>query len=451
MRNRLLTILIFIMSFMLILSVGCKKSDGNKGGSKTSSIKSESSSISDKSNSVSNPTEKTTEVDLVLFIGQSNMAGRGTSSQATAVQNGHAYEFRAISDPTRLYPLVEPFGVNENNADSGVSEDKKTGSLVSAFCESYYEITQIPIVAVSCSQGGTGINFWDTNRPAYADACNRMNSAKQYLNSTDAFTLRNTFIVWLQGETDGDNGVVAERYTKTLAKIFDSFKKDVGVNHCFIIPIGSFNGQNENTKLSYDVIRQSQIDFCKTYSDATVISIQLYDMYLYGYMKDNFHYTQQGYEIVGKDAGTNMAEYVTTGNTDCKRYVKPTQLKTGGVWAEKNGKVVIPAVSVFENSVYASASSRYGSDGTKYYWEKVEGIYDGAQLLPDKGATWNTGTGFEKSPQLNFTFNIENTGKYYLYLLTSHPNTDGKVKTIIQILVTILRLRTAETLSDIHI
>lgn len=76
------------------------------------------------------------DVDLVLFIGQSNMAGRGVASEATTVGEGHGFEFRAISDPTRLYPIEEPFGVNENNSESGVNENKKTGSMVSAICES---------------------------------------------------------------------------------------------------------------------------------------------------------------------------------------------------------------------------------------------------------------------------------------------------------------------------
>ena len=165
-------------------------------------------------------------VDLVLFIGQSNMAGRGVASEATVVGEGHGFEFRAISDPTKLYPIEEPFGVNENNPESGVNENKKTGSMVSAICESYYQTTGTPIVAVSCSQGGTGINFWDTNRPAYEDACERMLAAKEYLYGDDDYKLRNTFVVWLQGEHDGGNGVTAQRYTKTLANIFDAFKAD---------------------------------------------------------------------------------------------------------------------------------------------------------------------------------------------------------------------------------
>ena len=51
--------------------------------------------------------------NLFLFIGQSNMAGRGDYRKAPKAISNNLYEFRAISDPTRLYPVEEPFGVNE--------------------------------------------------------------------------------------------------------------------------------------------------------------------------------------------------------------------------------------------------------------------------------------------------------------------------------------------------
>ena len=66
------------------------------------------------------------KVDLFLFMGQSNMAGRGIVNQtwteaAPAVLPGAGYEFRAVTDPTRLYEMSEPFGVNENRED-GIKE-----------------------------------------------------------------------------------------------------------------------------------------------------------------------------------------------------------------------------------------------------------------------------------------------------------------------------------------
>ena len=58
---------------------------------------------------------KANRVDVVLFMGQSNMAGRGVADMAPRVQPGMGYEYRAITAPDRLVPLQEPFGKEENN------------------------------------------------------------------------------------------------------------------------------------------------------------------------------------------------------------------------------------------------------------------------------------------------------------------------------------------------
>ena len=110
---------------------------------------------------------KTQGIDLVLFIGQSNMAGRGIVSaqwpqEAPKLIEGAAWEYRAITTPDRLMPLEEPFGDDENKADgiNDVFADQKkakTGSLVTAFCNAYYEETGRVIVGVSASKGGSTI------------------------------------------------------------------------------------------------------------------------------------------------------------------------------------------------------------------------------------------------------------------------------------------------------
>ena len=264
------------------------------------------------------PTDDGRGVDLVLFIGQSNMAGRGDASKATKVEAGHAYEYRAISDPTQLYHLEEPFGVDENNDESGISETTKTGSMVSAFCEAYYAVTNTPIVAVSCSKGGTPIASFDVGSAAYQDACTRVSYAKEFLNQeyengNKDLKIRNTYVVWLQGETDGDLGTSAETYTAALDRIVKGFKQDIGSAQTFIIPIGTYNGDDDARNASYTAIREAQKAYCEGNADATVITNILVQFQELGYMKDQFHFTQEGYELFGADAGANMAHFVTTG------------------------------------------------------------------------------------------------------------------------------------------
>ena len=61
------------------------------------------------------------EVLLIAFMGQSNMAGRGSAMKAPALIQGAGYEYRAVTAPDCLSPLQEPFGENENH-ENGVTE-----------------------------------------------------------------------------------------------------------------------------------------------------------------------------------------------------------------------------------------------------------------------------------------------------------------------------------------
>lgn len=58
-------------------------------------------------------------VDLIIFMGQSNMAGRGIADAAhpqpvPRLTRGGGYEYRAVSDPENLHVLREPFGLQED-------------------------------------------------------------------------------------------------------------------------------------------------------------------------------------------------------------------------------------------------------------------------------------------------------------------------------------------------
>ncbi|MBQ7327469.1 MAG: hypothetical protein IJX00_00695 [Clostridia bacterium] len=244
-------------------------------------------------------------VDLVIFMGQSNMAGRGVASQAPVVQEGHGYEFRAVSDPTQLYTIAEPFGVNENRGV--LSENIKTGSLVSAFAESYYTYSGgIPIVGVSAAQGGQSINFWQTGGAALTETINRFNAANTYLTD-NGYTVRHKYMVWLQGEADGVQGMSVDTYKAKLVELLGEMKEQ-GVEKAMIIRVGD---RQSDEKL-HDGIIKAQTDLCKEREDFVMISGKLAAVAAED-MKDNAHYKQETYNEVGADAGKNMAYHVNTG------------------------------------------------------------------------------------------------------------------------------------------
>lgn len=264
--------------------------------------------------------------DLFIFMGQSNMAGRGIFTeawpeQAPEVPEGQGYEFRAVSDPTRLHPLKEPFGVAENRP-GGIEEDLKTGSLASSFAIHYYQRTGVALVAVSASKGGSSILEWQPGSAYLKDAMERLDRAKTFLQSEE-WTIRNCFLLWCQGETDGDHGMPASEYQKYFRKMLDETEQH-GITHCFMIKIGHYNGNGTQT---YAEIREAQERIALMETDVTMVSRSFESMQLRGLMKDDYHYYQQAYNEVGREAAVQTAAWLqyktVTGNEERKEDVAP--------------------------------------------------------------------------------------------------------------------------------
>lgn len=258
-------------------------------------------------------------VDLIIFMGQSNMAGRGMVSKsfpepAPELIEGAGYEFRAISDPTCLYPIEEPFGAYENKAtaidefnyNTGMS--KKTGSLVTSFVNAYYEKTQVPVVAVSASKGGTRMMQWIPGTLLLKDAIQRLTDAVEYLESND-YHIRHKYMVWCQGESDGNVGTSKDLYTSQFCRMMDAMQEN-GIEKCFMIQIGKKNVVGEYD--SYDEIIACQKELAETEDSVIMVSTLFETMLERGLMRDNYHYYQQAYNEVGTDAGKNAAAYVNS-------------------------------------------------------------------------------------------------------------------------------------------
>ena len=249
-------------------------------------------------------------VDLFLFMGQSNMAGRGIVSEkwaqpAPQIMEGAGYEYRAISAPDKLYPLTEPFGRQEN-AEDGINDgNMKTGSLVTAFVNACYQKTGVPIVGVSASKGGSSILQWQPGTPYLSDTLRRLAKARRFLEKEGIF-IRHTFMLWCQGETDGDHHMTAGDYQSYFMQMWERMKME-GVERCFLIRIGRYNGAE---KISYEDIRQAQEALAQKIPEVVMVSRKFAEMKARGLMKDEFHYYQQAYNEVGIQAGENTAEYI---------------------------------------------------------------------------------------------------------------------------------------------
>lgn len=296
--------------------------------------------------------------DLILFAGQSNMAGRGDAGEAVACEAHMGREFRAISDPSTLYPIQEPFGIKENNREGMDDGRKKTGSLVSAFVRKYYGLTGHAVIAVSASKGGSSSADW--LKLYAADAALRLRRARAYLEE-NGVEIAHACVLWSQGETDGDKGLDAVQYFKSFQAIWEILR-EAGAEKCFLIQTGHYNyvkypgGAKGITGAGldrqYEVIRRTQEKMCTdirgggarlqerkpvacgmgvagqaSAADGTecpdgvdmaaqpsaaavsclpeVYMAASFEPYL-GMMKDQFHYRQQAYNEVGETAAENM-------------------------------------------------------------------------------------------------------------------------------------------------
>ena len=255
-------------------------------------------------------------VDLILFMGQSNMAGRGIVTDAhpegaPPLLPGAGYEYRAVSAPGRLYPIAEPFGRAENRP-GGIDDGKmKTGSLVTAFANAYHAKTGVPIVGVSASKGGSRIDAWQSGGAFLTDTIARMHAAEEYLQRSQ-YLIRHRFMLWCQGESDGDIAKSAPVYRQEFEQMLNAMLRE-GIEKCFMIKIGHYNGA---AGYDYREIMEAQEEIARENPNVVMVSRSFARMKERGLMKDDFHYFQEAYNLVGKEAGENTAQYVAVSGAD---------------------------------------------------------------------------------------------------------------------------------------
>lgn len=256
-------------------------------------------------------------VDVAVFAGQSNMSGRGTAADATVCDVNAGFEYKSVSNPTTLVPIQEPFGLNEDR-ENGIYDynsdgtTKRTGSMVSSVVDAYYKNTGRQLVAVSASIGGTNTTQWKNTY--ISDAVKRLDDTKKFLE-VNGIKVGRTFVVWCQGESDGDAKTTAENYKSNTKDIFNTFKEH-GAENCFMVQIGHYNyvkysgnkdgltGAEWDEK--YGIIRMAQAELCESDNDFTLVGS--FEPYITD-MKDRYHYNQATYNAVGKTVGENIAKY----------------------------------------------------------------------------------------------------------------------------------------------
>ena len=259
-------------------------------------------------------------VDLVIFMGQSNMAGRGEYADAIPCLPGHGYEYHPVTEPGTLTTVSEPFGKYENNMavndNGGSGVDRRSGDMVSSFMESYYAVSGVPIVGVQCNRGGTESKWWyqttDTtnNLTPKAEAVLRYNEAKQYLTDC-GYTINKQLMVWCQGEADADANRGTAAWKSNTLKLFNDMKTETGLTDLMIVRIGHCKTAgaaaiDEVKDPRYKEINLAGKELADSTDNVTAVASLYTDEYA-ALMRDQYHYHQGAYNSVGQIAGNNAA------------------------------------------------------------------------------------------------------------------------------------------------
>lgn len=247
-------------------------------------------------------------VDVIIFSGQSNMMGHGNKDQAPKLK-APAFEYKSVTDKKHLNLLKEPFGYGQ---DSGNLVNGKycTGSMVTAFCNAYYAKTKTPIVAVGATKLGSGSVGWST--VIYKDVEKRIKQSVKAVKKM-GYTVNHVYLVWMQGENDVCAQTPAKDYTERIGGMLDTIAKETPVEQCFLIKTGSivFN-MGAGDLADPAEICKAQSDICKKYDSVTLISGKAYKLGMEYYQADQLHFTQQGLNVIGTEAGRNAGKYAAT-------------------------------------------------------------------------------------------------------------------------------------------
>ena len=263
-------------------------------------------------------------VDLVLFSGQSNMAGRGDFADATICTPFEGYEYHSVKTPLAGGPALasilpalstvnDPFGKYEDSAvmndKSGSTYDRRNGDMVSSVMKSYYDKSGVPIVGVQASRGGETTSYFMSDS-IMSEIATRYKDAEEYLSSA-GYTVRRKFMVWCQGCSDADEIIAGTRtldtYRSNVEQIFDKIMDAAGISDIFVVRIGHRNNNNSADAV-YKQVNEAQAEIIDA-ADNVHEAGNLYTDAYKKLMRDNFHYYQPAYNSIGAAVGGNIAQY----------------------------------------------------------------------------------------------------------------------------------------------
>lgn len=251
------------------------------------------------------------EKPVVLFIvaGQSNAMGSCSPAYETATYCGQFWNWK--NGVNALQPLKDPTSANGNG-----------GSAWPAFARQFFELTHRKVCILNVAKGATSVTGTGDHSWSEENGVLRSTAQTQYQACIAALGEENENYVhggllWIQGEADtggvgnGTTPVITYK-TKTI-NVFNFFRTLTGKPSLpvYLSQIGfrtSAIEEKGNIYKRYVLIQNAQVDMSHENENVYLSFSGAKNFNAAEYMYDDVHYSQHGYNIVGRA----MARFISS-------------------------------------------------------------------------------------------------------------------------------------------
>lgn len=244
--------------------------------------------------------------DVFVTYGQSNSAGEAilsgdTSGFPTPLTKSLMYDF---GDGT-----IKPITQNVVSS-SGVAS---SGHAWGEFENEWYRLSGRGSVEVHCGRGAMSLSQLSKGTTYYTLLVNAVESAKQAMIAA-GLTVGKTYVLFHQGETDMSLGTTYNSYRDLLTALIDDLKADINFDLFCNFTVGCPGNRTEE---SWAAIQNAQRWVCNNKTNAVTVfdgcpSFLKGDGNI-GTNDGGVHYTQRGYNTMGREGARGLWSIVKGG------------------------------------------------------------------------------------------------------------------------------------------
>lgn len=256
--------------------------------------------------------------DIIVTYGQSNSAGE-------AILSGDTSGFPAPLPKSLMYDFrdgtIKPITQNVVSS-SGVAS---SGHAWGEFENEWYRLSGRGSVEVHCGRGATTIAQLSKGGTYYTLLVNAVTSAKQAMISA-GLPVGKTYVLYHQGESDMSAGTTYNAYRDRFIALIDDLKADINFDLFCNFTVGCPGNRTEE---SWAAIQNAQRWVCNNKTNAVTVfdgcpSFLKGDGNI-GTNDGGVHYTQRGYNTMGREGARGLWSLVKGGasnktSTDLAQY-----------------------------------------------------------------------------------------------------------------------------------